>query len=90
MALHRLEIAVRMQERVAVFDAKRADYEVGRLADGDSEPAKGSVIPGGRYREVRVEHCDRWENSERLFDSLRVALVARSLQDFDQHNIAHE
>src|SRR5260370_42048581 len=47
MFLHRREISVIVQQRVAMLDAEGADDDVGRLADRDAQFSELAIVPGG-------------------------------------------
>ena len=47
MLLHRRKIAVIVQQRVAMFDAKGADDNVGCFPDRDAQFSQLAIVPGG-------------------------------------------
>ena len=55
MLLHRREIAVIVQQGVAMFDAEGADDDVGRLADRDAQFSQLAIIPGSARREISIQ-----------------------------------
>jgi hypothetical protein len=55
MLLHRREVAVVVQQRVAVFNAERADDDVRGLADRYAQVSQLAIIAGGVRGEIGVE-----------------------------------
>ncbi len=90
MRPHRIEIAVIVQQRMAVLDAKRANDQVNGLADRDALSPQGTIIVCRLDRDFRVEHPDNIEVVQLAGDPLSMSLVPCALQDLKQHNIADQ
>ena len=55
MLLHGSKISVIVQQRVAMFDAKRADDDVGCLPDRDAQFSQLAVISGGARGKMGIK-----------------------------------
>jgi len=89
-ALHRLEIAVRMQQRMPALDAERADDHVDRGSYGHSAATKKAVIGGGPDGEISGAERHDCEFSKRCFDFFRFGLGPATLQDLTQNEITYQ
>src|SRR6516162_7796632 len=88
MLLHRRKIAVVVQQRTATFDAKRADDDVGGLADRYAHVSQPAIVPGGARREIGVQERHHIEAAQAPFDARRVKFVAGALKNFKQDEVA--
>src|SRR5258708_7946086 len=55
MLLHRREIAVIVQQRVAMLDAEGPDNDIGRLADRDAQLSQLAIVSGSARGKIGIE-----------------------------------
>lgn len=85
-----LEIAILMQEAVAVGDAVGRDDQVGRLADGDASGPQAAVVRGSLSRESRREHAGDRKSTQPCLNGESLPIVAGTPQNFQQNDVADE
>ena len=90
MRLHRRKIAVIVEQRVAVFDTKGTDDNVGGLADRDAEFSQFAIIPGGARGQIGIQKRHESILAQPVFDALRMGLVPSAQKDFEQDKIADQ
>ncbi len=90
MSLHRNKVAIIVEQRVPVGDAKGADDEVDGLADRDALGPEGSIVPRRGGGEARVEHRGHVEFAKFFLEYSRVRLGAHTLQDLTEDYIPDE
>lgn len=84
MLLHRIEVAIVVQQGVMVRDAEGGDDEVGGFADGNAEGAQRAVMLRRLHRQIRAQQRHHRVLAQRLFDPHSLGFVPRTLQHFQQ------
>lgn len=87
---HRREVAVVMQECVAVLDAVSADDEIIGFADRNAEASKAPKILGRAYRDISVQKVCVVESQQRFLNSGSVDIVPRTLEYFQQNEVTDD
>jgi hypothetical protein len=82
--LHRCEIAVIMQQGMAMLDAKGADNDIGRLADRDAQRSQLAIIPSDARRKIAIEKRYKRIPAQAALDALSMGFVPGALKDLDQ------
>jgi hypothetical protein len=90
MRVHRVEIAVVVQQRVALLDAERANDQVGRLADGDALAPQHAVIMRRLHGNSLIQHRHDIERSQVPRESNRMGFIARALQHLQHDNVTDQ
>ncbi len=85
-----LEIAILLQEAVAVGDAVGRDDQVGRLADGDAAGPQVAVVRGSLSRESRREHAGDRKSTQPCLDGESLLIASGAAQDLQQNDIADQ
>ena len=90
MFLHRREIAVIVQQRVAMLDAECADDEVGRLADRDAQLSQLAIVPGGARGEIGIQKRHKSIPAHSAFDARSMSFIPGALKNLEQDEIADQ
>jgi len=90
MLLHWYKIAVIVQQRVAAFDAKGADDDVGCFPDGDAQFSQLAIVPGGTRDQIGVQESYNRILAQATFDARGMGVVPSALKDFEQDKIADQ
>ena len=90
MFFHRSEVAVIMQQDVAMLDAESADDDVRGLADGDAQRPQLAIIAGGTGREITIEKRYDRIPAQSALDALSMGFVPGTLKDLEQDKIADQ
>ncbi len=83
-----VEIAILMQELVAIGDAIAGDDEIGRLVDGDTSLAEPAIMSSGLAREGRRQHRRDGKSAQPPFYRDSMLLTACAAQNLEQNNVA--
>ena len=75
MILEGIEIAVVVEQFVAVLDAARGDDRVDRPANGHTESSQGSEVARGLKRDIPAAEFDDGEAGEQLARCVENALA---------------
>jgi hypothetical protein len=90
MLRHRREISVVMQQRVSVFEAERADDDVGGLADRNAQFSQSAIVPSGARGQLGVQQRHKHELTQSTFNPRGMGLVPSALEDFKQDKVADQ
>ncbi len=90
MANHRFEVAVGVQKRMAARDAKRPNDYVGGFSHRDAKGAQSPIVCRRFDRDFIVEQGSERKPAQPTLQAIRVGVVLRALQDFQQNEIAKE
>ncbi len=90
MFLHRREITVIVQQRVAMLDAESADDDIGRLADRDAQPPQRAIIPGGARSEIAIQKPHERIPAQSALDARGMGRIPGSLENLEQNEIADQ
>ena len=90
MLLHERKIAVVVQQRAAMLDAKRADDDVRGLPDRYAEFPQFTTVPGGARGQIGIEERHERKPAQFEFDARRMGLVPSALKNFEQDEIADQ
>jgi len=90
MFFHREKIAVVMQQRVAIFDAERADGNVGGFADRDADLPQLTIIPRGARDQVGVQERYDGKLAQAAFNARGMSLIPGALKNFEKNEITNQ
>ena len=90
MLAHRLEIAILVQQRVAVLDAVGADDQIRRLADRAVGSPQDAVVSRHLNRQGFTEHRHNLEVTQLAAKSRGMRFVACASQHLQQDDVAHQ
>src|SRR5579859_5186935 len=85
-----IEIPIGVQKRMTIFDAKRRDKEIDRLADRNALTPQKAIVRSGFAGQVRRYQGDNIEAPERLFDRRGFAVGPKALQYLAEYQVADE
>lgn len=86
----RLEIAILVQEAMAVGDAISRDDQVRRLADGDAAGPEVAVVRGTLSCESGGEHASDRKPTQPCLDGESLLIASDAAQDLEQNDVADE
>ncbi|MGH7100255.1 MAG: hypothetical protein ACREE4_21770 [Stellaceae bacterium] len=90
MLLHRYKIAVIVQQRVAMFDAKGADDNVGCVPDRNPQFSQRAVISGRAGGQIGIKKRHPPVLAQRAFNAPGVGVVPSALEHFEQDKITNQ
>src|SRR5258708_6504000 len=90
MFLHRREIAVIVQQRMAMLDAEGTNDDVGRLANRDTQISEFAIVAGGARGKGGIQERHESISTQSAFDTRRMGLVPCALKDLEQDEIADQ
>src|SRR5260370_41583289 len=90
MFLHRREIAVIVQQRMAILDAEGTNDNVGRLANRDAQISQLAIVPGGARGKGGIQERHESISAQSAFNARRMGLVPCALKDLEQDEIADQ
>jgi hypothetical protein len=85
-----IEIAVLVQEAMAVGDAVGRDDQVGRLADGDAKGSQVAVVRGSLSRESGREHAGDCKPTQPCLNGESLLIASGAAQDLKQNDVADQ
>jgi len=90
MSLHGREIAVIVQQRLAMFDAESSDDNVGGFADRDSQFSQPAIVAGGARSQVTVQKRHERILAQPPFNARSMGVVAGPLKYLEQNEITDQ
>ena len=90
MPHHGIKVPIRVQQRVTVPNAIRADQDVDRLAHRDPALAKPAIAVGGKVGTFAADQVDAGEFQQEFTGGSVVCVPSKSLQELCEDEIARE
>lgn len=86
----RIEVAILMQQAMAVGDAVGRDDQVGRLTDGDATGPQVAVVRSSLSRASGREHAGDHKLTQPCLDGESLLIASGAPQDLQQYDVADE
>jgi len=90
MLHHGIKVPIRVQQRVTVPNAIRADQDIDRLAHPDPTLAKPAIVVGGKEGTFAADQVDAGEFQQEFTGGSVVCVPGKSLQELCEDEIARE
>lgn len=90
MLLHRHEIAIRVQQGMAVLDAERSYDQVRSLPDRNAETTQASEESSSLHGNTGIHDLFQLKLLKRPLDLFRLAIVSGSLQQLKKNDIGDD
>lgn len=87
MLYHRGEVAIVVQQCMAVLDAERADDDVGRLPDRDAQLSQFSIVPRRARGEIGIQ---KWHDNvvpQSTLDARGMRVITGALKNLKQDQV---
>lgn len=85
-----IEIAILMEQKVAVLDTEGRNDQVSGFAHGDAPFAELSIMPCSPHSEGWRQHGHHGKLADPFFDRRGVRFIASATQDFEENDIPDE
>jgi hypothetical protein len=90
MLLHRCKIAVIVQQRMTMLDAKGADDDVGCFPDRDAQFSQPAMVPGGASGQMGIQKAHNRVLAQPALNARGMGVIPSALKDFEQDQIADQ
>jgi len=90
MLHHGIKVPIRVQQRVTVPNAIRADQDIDRLAHRDPTLPKPAIVVGGKEGTFAADQVDAGEFQQEFTGGSVVCVPGKSLQELCEDEIARE
>src|SRR5579863_8478818 len=90
MLLHRREIPVVVQQRVAALDTEGANDDVGRFADRDAQVSQPAIVPGGARGKIGIQKRHESIPTQFAFNPRSMGFISGALKNFEQDEVADQ
>ena len=90
MLFEGIEVAIAVQQRIAVFDAAGRDDRVDRLSNGDAASSQDSKVARRFFADGLAAERDGFERVEKGFRLAKVGIVLEPLQHFGDDEVADQ
>ena len=90
MLHHGIKVPIRVQQRVTVPNAIRADQDIDRLAHRDPTLPKPAIVVGGKEGTFAADQVDAGEFQQEFTGGSVVCVPCKSLQELCEDEIARE
>ena len=87
MLFKTVEVAIAVQERVAVPDAKGGGQAIDRSARGNTARTEELIIAGAFDREPEAGSAEKFKGSKLILNLLKMPIAARTPQNFKQDEV---
>ena len=77
-----IEIAITVEQSVAIFDATRSNQSINRLPDGHSERTQMAEIASGLQSYIRTHQRNDGQRGEQCFRLIEIVLADKALHHF--------
>ena len=84
-----IEIPVRMQQVIPIFDAPGCNYRVDCFADGKTPPAQGAKILCGLNGYFLPTQLDHDQRGQHLSGDIEVPIIVKTLKHLCQDQVAN-
>ena len=90
MADERIEVAICVEQLVAILDAAGCDQCIDRLAHGNSTCPQLPEVGRPKDGDVSTSDADSFEWRQQASGQEEITIVPEALQHFDEHEIAND